>query len=766
MKPVNQTFICISFAAFFLLPFTSTAWAESVVKTPSDARSHGLEDLRTAIKSDGGVPLPDLSDVLKPGKKAKEAFQQLGKLLFWDQSVGSNGQACASCHFHAGTDNRSKNQLNPDLLRVRNDREGDILGFHNAESVPDTTFQTRQPNQRLRPGDFPFIKTIQEVTYGPNGIVEAYPGNSNDVASSQGVLRKKFIKVRKGLPKDKCKSFADPVFQTVHGRKVRRVAPRNTPTTYNAVLNAFNFWDGRANHFFNGRNVFGVQDPSARIFVFEDQQIKEKRVAFANSSLASQAVGPPLNDFEMSCGVPMINNARTFPEIGKKLLRKRNGQAITPLKNQFIHPKDSLIGSLSNAPKKGANVKYRQLIETAFKEKYWRSPEFRVVFDGIKPIIRPPGEGLADPAGARVLPMTTMESLNDIQTPNNPMLDEPIDTDSISAQPAHLPRFTLMEANFSLFWGLSIQAYQALLLSDDSSFDRWMRNGKPNKKFGKAEIAGLNVFIGKGKCLNCHGGPELTNASVRNFQRGHNLIEPMRMGDDRFAIYDNGFYNIGVTPTVEDIGRGGQGPAGAPLASSRQRLFKEVLNINLPFKIIGGNKVSAIIDSEGKPVCRDVNGDGFCSEKEPLFDDFQRVAVDGAMKTPGLRNILLQGPYFHNGSTASLRQVVEFYDNGGNFCRINKADLSSDILPLGLTEKEKTHLVKFLVSLTDRRVQFQKAPFDHPSLVIPLDGRNGKSTLKIPAVGRNGARKPLGTFLGLKPQFIGKAPTDVVCSIY
>src|SRR2546425_107636 len=37
----------------------------------------------------------------------------LGKALFWEQQVGSDGQGCASCHFHAGADSRSKNQLNP-----------------------------------------------------------------------------------------------------------------------------------------------------------------------------------------------------------------------------------------------------------------------------------------------------------------------------------------------------------------------------------------------------------------------------------------------------------------------------------------------------------------------------------------------------------------------------------------------------------------------------------------------------------------------------
>ena len=42
----------------------------------------------------------------------------LGKALFWDMQVGSDGiQACASCHFRAGADPRSRNQLSPGLRR-------------------------------------------------------------------------------------------------------------------------------------------------------------------------------------------------------------------------------------------------------------------------------------------------------------------------------------------------------------------------------------------------------------------------------------------------------------------------------------------------------------------------------------------------------------------------------------------------------------------------------------------------------------------------
>ncbi|MFO0733870.1 MAG: cytochrome c peroxidase [Nitrospiraceae bacterium] len=46
----------------------------------------------------------------------RQAAIRLGKALFWDMQVGSDGvQACASCHFTSGmADNRSKNQLSPD----------------------------------------------------------------------------------------------------------------------------------------------------------------------------------------------------------------------------------------------------------------------------------------------------------------------------------------------------------------------------------------------------------------------------------------------------------------------------------------------------------------------------------------------------------------------------------------------------------------------------------------------------------------------------
>src|SRR4051794_19147543 len=69
--------------------------------------------------------------------KDNSAAQKLGKALFWDMQAGADGrQACASCHFNAGADNRSRNQINP--------RGG--------------SFTLKGPNAQLTAADFPLHK--------------------------------------------------------------------------------------------------------------------------------------------------------------------------------------------------------------------------------------------------------------------------------------------------------------------------------------------------------------------------------------------------------------------------------------------------------------------------------------------------------------------------------------------------------------------------------------------------------------------------------
>jgi cytochrome c peroxidase len=72
------------------------------------------------------------------------------------------------------------------------------------------------------------------------------------------------------------------------------------------------------------------------------------------------------------------------------------------------------------------------------------------------------------------------------------------------------------------------------------------------------------------------------------------------------------------------------------------------------------------------------------------------AADRGKFKTPTLRNVAQTAPYMHDGSEATLADVVDFYDRGG----IANPNLSKEIKALHLTAGEKRDLVAFLESLT------------------------------------------------------------------
>lgn len=72
----------------------------------------------------------------------------------------------------------------------------------------------------------------------------------------------------------------------------------------------------------------------------------------------------------------------------------------------------------------------------------------------------------------------------------------------------------------------------------------------------------------------------------------------------------------------------------------------------------------------------------------------------GRYKTPTLRNIALTQPYMHNGSINSLKQVIEFYNNGG----ARNPQLSPLIHPLHLSKDEINQLIAFLKTLSSPHV--------------------------------------------------------------
>src|SRR5207249_744592 len=185
----------------------------------------------------------------------------------------------------------------------------------------------------------------------------------DDVSGSQGVHAARFNDVAVGSLLDNITAGAlDPLGFSVDGLNTRRVTGRNTPSSVNAVFNVRNFWDGRANRRFNGRNPFGDSDPNARVIHLNDLGEPELvHISLDRASLASQSVGPPLSDVEMSAA------GRSWVKLGKKML------SLEPLANQAVHPNDSVLGPLAVAGSNGLATTYADMVRAAFQQQWWDS---------------------------------------------------------------------------------------------------------------------------------------------------------------------------------------------------------------------------------------------------------------------------------------------------------------------------------------------------------------------------------------------------------
>jgi len=730
------------------------------------------------------------------------AATQLGKALFWDMQVGSDGvQACASCHFHAGADNRTRNQLNP------------------GTNAGDGTLQVRGKNEAVIASDFPFHRltnpNIQgEPLLNPSNVTR----DSNDVLSSMGVRFREFVDIAVPGPGAFIPGTNPPVLRPDFGtvlpdpvgdafQDVRRVEPRNTPSIFAASNNFNNFWDGRARQDFNGGSPFGASDPASHVFVDGPGGLEATRQLIVLSSLASLATGPALSNFEMSF------DKRFWAKIGKKLLQP----GVTPLANQLVDPTDSVLGPLSNQNATpgmpGLDTSYAALIEQAFGSEFWSNLGEHL-------------EAVADPSD-------TFDGVS-LSIAGGP------------AVPSDTGQFTQKEANFSLFFGLAVQAYTQILQPDDSPFDRF-HDANPDEFLGLVEdidpvtpgvqvvglterqLFGYDLFQGSnlsrqnplfktGNCNICHFTQELTEHSnkaiqgymppdpitgvdkvlsgfmLEFFMRGPAKITGEMDGLNQAldgtgavsgsALVDKGVYNIGVRPSAEDIGRGADDPFGFPLSLSALALrkngfpvgeFSDPLDpvpplpptlepfvpdfpIGLLFPLV--NQSLFLPDTISPTV-------GVVVLPSGTFPDPNRVARMGSFKVPQLKNVELTGPYFHNGGALTLRQVVDFYARGGDFPVTNADDRDPLIQDLHVdfdslfTEQDKVALTDFLLALTDERVKFERAPFDHPEIMVPIDGEaqdnnGGRNVLlsnprfqQIPAVGAAGRAAPLPNFLGI-----------------
>jgi cytochrome c peroxidase len=272
----------------------------------------------------------------------------------------------------------------------------------------------------------------------------------------------------------------------------------------------------------------------------------------------------------------------------------------------------------------------------------------------------------------------------------------------------HVPgEFTAAELNFPIFFGLAIQTYESMLIADDTRFDRFLTG--ESGALTLQEISGFLAFQTRGFCQFCHSGPELT-VSTYSFTALHGSINPVLTGVPgslQYVFSDTGFFHTGVRAPSDDPGLDNTDDFGVPISLAAR------------------------------------------AAEAPL-------GIAGAFKVPGLRNVEFTGPYFHNGGQASLEQVVDFYARGGDFP--NSIDLPVEVIPDPLTPTDRASIVAFLKALSDDRVRFERAPFDHPEICVPAGYADAPPAdplfplsavdtwVGIPAVGRNGNAVPLQTF--------------------
>ncbi|HYN01080.1 MAG TPA: cytochrome c peroxidase [Vicinamibacteria bacterium] len=193
----------------------------------------------------------------------------------------------------------------------------------------------------------------------------------------------------------------------------------------------------------------------------------------------------------------------------------------------------------------------------------------------------------------------------------------------------------------------AIGAFERTLVSGNSPFDRYFYAGESGA-LTDAQKRGFDLYVNKGRCVSCH------------------VIEQTQ------ALFtDNRFHNVGVG--INDIQK------DVPVLAGEFLQAKATL-AEVDVKVLGDKRTSEL----GRfAISRDLEG-------------------LGAFKTPTLRNVAVTGPYMHDGSVKTLKDVVVHYNNGGVTKEGDPVNdfLSGGIRPLNLTEQEIDDLVSFMEALT------------------------------------------------------------------
>ncbi|HVU49460.1 MAG TPA: cytochrome c peroxidase [Polyangia bacterium] len=220
-------------------------------------------------------------------------------------------------------------------------------------------------------------------------------------------------------------------------------------------------------------------------------------------------------------------------------------------------------------------------------------------------------------------------------------------------------------------WAKALESYEARLTNvAGTKFDEWIAEGPQSVAIDESARRGAQLFVTKGGCVDCHSGGMLT---------------------------DNQFHNIGVAqvgPNVPTLADCPAGSAGCDCTSDASTTC-------LPWGRFTG---LARLKAGGK-----TQRNGLWSDDVDMMGgkDTSRVVEDnatptqdmkGAWRTPSLRNVAETAPYMHDGRYATLEEVIDHYDRGGDPDPVGTPDIR--IRPLSLTDGEKADLAAFLRTLT------------------------------------------------------------------
>ena len=196
-------------------------------------------------------------------------------------------------------------------------------------------------------------------------------------------------------------------------------------------------------------------------------------------------------------------------------------------------------------------------------------------------------------------------------------------------------------------YGKAIEAYLRKLVSRNAPFDRFVAGDRD--AISNEARQGLKLFVGKAHCVQCHNTP---------------------------LFSDDDFHVIGLKIDTT------RSPHADPTEIGRA--FNQALICN-PTVADGDFNVNGHF-SDDPHTNRDGN---FCSQTIP----------PGLWRTKGLRQVAETAPYFRDGQAATLDDVIEFYDRGGDPVDTFLGG-PKEIQPLHLSSKESERLKEFLKTLT------------------------------------------------------------------